>query len=319
MNKHLHHLKKIDFTTQSGHQVEINLSYELFGKDLHSAPIVLVNHALTGNSTVAGEDGWWKEAVGSGKPIDTDKYTILAFNIPGNGYDGELIDDAQVFVTKDIAKLFLLGLEELEIDQLYAIIGGSLGGSIGWEMLNINPKLAHKFVPVATDWKTSDWLYGQCMIQDFLLNANDKPLQKARIHAMLCYRTPESINERFGNHLHEDKKIRKSEDWLNFHGERLNERFSLSAYKMMNRLLSTVQTVAVDENPYQSLAKIEADIHIVSVDSDLFFAKSEDDKTYQNIKKHKTNIHQSVINSIHGHDAFLMEYEQLNNILHKIF
>ena len=77
---------------------EINLSYQLFGKELFSAPIVLINHALTGNSDVAGENGWWKDVVGEDKVIDTGKYTILAFNIPGNSYDGFVIVNYKDFV-----------------------------------------------------------------------------------------------------------------------------------------------------------------------------------------------------------------------------
>lgn len=319
MKDYLNTINIKNFTTQSGKVYDIPLTYEVFGQDLYAAPVVLVNHALTGNSAVTGEIGWWKEAIGKGKPVDTDVYTILAFNIPGNGYDGFLIDNPKDFVAGDIARLFLLGLEQLNIKELFAIIGGSLGGGIGWEMLNVNNNLAQNFIPVATDWKTSDWLYAQCMVQDFLLNQQDKPLQKARIHAMLCYRTPQSLNERFGNKIHEDKELRKSEDWLNFHGERLNERFTLSAYKIMNQLLSTIETVKVNENSFEQLAKIKANIFIVSVDSDLFFPASEDEATYKELKKLKDNITHFIINSVHGHDAFLMEYEQLNNILHNIF
>lgn len=58
----------------------------------------------------------------------------------------------------------------LNINELYAIIGGSLGGGIGWEMLGLNNTLAQNFIPVATDWKTSDWLYAQCLVQDFYLH-----------------------------------------------------------------------------------------------------------------------------------------------------
>ncbi|HAY3550465.1 alpha/beta fold hydrolase [Elizabethkingia meningoseptica] len=319
MKDYLNTINIKNFTTQSGKVYDIPLTYEVFGQDLYAAPVVLVNHALTGNSAVTGEIGWWKEAIGKGKPVDTDVYTILAFNIPGNGYDGFLIDNPKDFVAEDIARLFLLGLEQLDIKELFAIIGGSLGGGIGWEMLNVNNNLAQNFIPVATDWKTSDWLYAQCMVQDFLLNQQDKPLQKARIHAMLCYRTPQSLNERFGNKIHEDKELRKSEDWLNFHGERLNERFTLSAYKIMNQLLSTIETVKVNENSFEKLAKIKANIFIISVDSDLFFPASEDESTYKELKKLKDNITHFIINSVHGHDAFLMEYEQLNNILHNIF
>ena len=128
-----------DFRNSAGTVHDIKLSYEVFGQPLHSAPVVLINHALTGNSNVAGDDGWWKEIVGKKKCIDTSKYTILAFNIPGNGYDGFIIENYKDFVARDIASIFLLGLEELKIKQLFALIGGSLGGGIAWEMAALEP------------------------------------------------------------------------------------------------------------------------------------------------------------------------------------
>ncbi|MFA6844075.1 MAG: homoserine acetyltransferase, partial [Bacilli bacterium] len=74
-----------DYLTESGvNRKNINITYQLFGKPLHSASIVLVNHALTGNSDVAGQKkGWWKDLVGINKLIDTSRYTVLAFDIPG--------------------------------------------------------------------------------------------------------------------------------------------------------------------------------------------------------------------------------------------
>ena len=106
-------LKKIiikDFSSSSGSfYKELPLSYELFGRKLHSAPIVLINHALTGNSNVSGKNGWWNDLVGDNKVIDTKKYTVLAYNIPGNGYDGYVIEKYKDFITRDIANIFLIG------------------------------------------------------------------------------------------------------------------------------------------------------------------------------------------------------------------
>lgn len=75
-----------EFITESGASYHsIPLHFTLAGQPLHSAPIVLVNHALTGNSQVTGENGWWNDLIGEGKTIDTSVYTILAFDVPGNG------------------------------------------------------------------------------------------------------------------------------------------------------------------------------------------------------------------------------------------
>ena len=304
-------LKYIDlsYRTNSKKEYHIPLSYQLFGKDLFSAPIILVNHALTGNSNVSGENGWWKQLIGENQVIDTNTYTILCFNIPGNGYDDFFIDESEDFTPSDIANIFLQGLEILNIKSLHAIIGGSLGGGIGWEMLVKNPHLAEIFIPIACDFKTHDWLYAQCLVQKFLLNENDEPLQKARIHAMLCYRTPESLNERFQNRYNQEKQRLESEDWLIYHGNSLNERFSLKSYKLMNHLLMNIN---VDE---KKLEKIEARMHMVSVDTDLFFSASEIRMCFEKLKVNKENVFYHEIQSIHGHDAFLMEYKQLNNII----
>lgn len=308
MKTELQHIN-ISFKDPDGKAYDIPLSYQLFGQDLHSAPIVLVNHALTGNSDVAGEKGWWKTLVGSEKVIDTEKFTVLCFNIPGNGFDGFFIEDFQGFTAKDIASIFLEGLKFLKIEKLFALIGGSVGGSIGWEMLVQNNGLADYFIPIATDFKTSDWLHSQCLVQQFLLESEEQPLEKARIHAMLCYRTPESLNFRFKNEIDAEKQILKSYDWLNYHGKLLNERFSLIAYKLMNHLLMNIK---IQE---KELLSINAEIHMIAVDSDLFFPAFEIRNTYNFLLKNYKNAFYHEIKSIHGHDAFLMEYEQLNTLL----
>lgn len=313
MKNELQHINLNNFTTQNGKVLDIPLSYQLFGKELYSAPIVLINHALTGNSDVAGENGWWKSLVGDGKIIDTNRFTIISFNIPGNGFDGFFIDNYEDFTAQDIASIFIEGLKKLKIEKLFALVGGSVGGSIGWEMLTLQNNLAEKFIPIATDFKTSDWLHSQCLVQKFLLESEEKPLEKARVHAMLCYRTPESLNSRFNREMDSEKQILKSHDWLNFHGNLLNERFSLKAYKLVNHLL---MNISGKEN---ELEYINAEIHLVSVDSDLFYPAFEIKNTYQFLQNKNKNVQYHEINSIHGHDAFLMEYEQLNTILKPIF
>ncbi len=307
-------LRHINFSyhTNSGREYNISLSYQLFGKELFSAPVILVNHALTGNSDVAGEKGWWKKLIGKKQIIDTDQYTVLCFNIPGNGYDDFFIEDYEYFTASDIANIFLQGLEILNIKSLHTIIGGSLGGGVGWEMLVKNPALAEIFIPIACDFKTHDWLHAQCLVQKFLLNHKEEPLQKARIHAMLCYRTPESLNDRFQNRYNHEKKRLESEDWLIYHGNALNERFSLPSYRLMNQLLMTIDA---DES---ELKRIKAQIHLIAVDTDLFFPASEIRMCFEKLKKDKENVFYHEIKSIHGHDAFLMEYEQLNTIIKNI-
>ena len=315
----LHHLKIEKYTTISGVTQDIELSYQVFGKKLYSAPIILVNHALTGNSDVTGKDGWWSALIGDGKCIDTKKYTILAFNIPGNGYDKFVIDNYKDFVAGDIAHIFLKGLQQLEISRLFAIIGGSLGGGIAWEMAVLNPKLTEHLIPVASDWKSTDWLIANCQIQEQFLVNSKQPVHDARMHAMLCYRTPESFKERFKRSTNEELKVFNVESWLMHHGEKLQERFQLSAYKLMNQLLKTIDVTRDGNDNFMNLQNSDTNIHIVGVDSDLFFTAEENKETFKQIARANSNVTYGEIHSLHGHDAFLIEFEQLQKLLNGVF
>jgi aspartate kinase len=139
------------------------------------------------------------------------------------------------------------------------------------------------------------------------------------MHAMLCYRTPKSFKERFQRSKNEDLKIFNVESWLLHHGKKLQERFQLSAYKLMNQLLKTIDVTRGHETDFKVLDSIEANIHIIGVDSDLFFTAEENKETHKQLALTHPNVTYNEINSVHGHDAFLIEYEQLEQIIEGIF
>ncbi len=315
----LHHLKINNYTNHGGTTQDLELSYQLFGPKLHTAPIVLVNHALTGNSDVAGENGWWSALIGDGKCIDTQKYTILCFDVPGNGHDGFVIDNYKDFVAQDIAKVFLLGLEQLSIQKVFALIGGSMGGGIAWEMVALQPNLAENLIPVASDWKSTDWLIANCQIQEQFLINSKQPVHDARMHAMLCYRTPESFKERFKRSTNEELQVFNVESWLTHHGKKLQERFQLSAYKLMNQLLKTIDITRGNKDAFNSIEKSATKIHIIGVDSDLFFTAKENKDTFKQLAQVNSNVTYGEIRSLHGHDAFLIEFQQMEQLLKGIF
>ncbi|WP_010519081.1 bifunctional aspartate kinase/homoserine dehydrogenase I [Croceivirga radicis] len=315
----LHQFKIENFKTLSGATQDIQLSYQLFGKELHTAPIVMVNHALTGNSNVTGDDGWWSEIIGEGKCIDTQIYTVLAFNIPGNGFDGFVIENYKDFVAGDMARIFLKGLELLKVNHLHALVGGSLGGGIAWEMIALNPDIADNLIPVASDWKSTDWLIANCQIQEQFLVNSKNPVHDARMHAMLCYRTPESFKERFKRSTNEELNVFNVESWLMHHGKKLQERFQLSAYKLMNQLLKTIDITRNGEAIFTKIEESNIRIHIIGVNSDLFFTAEENKETYKRLAQSSSNVTYGEVQSLHGHDAFLIEFKQLENLIRPVF
>lgn len=317
----IHKIKISDFRNSAGTVQDIGFSYETFGPDPGSSPIVLVNHALSGNSQVTGEAGWWKALIGVGKTIDTRKYTILAFNMPGNGYDANaenLLLNYKEFRLRDLAEIYALALDQLGITSIFAGIGGSIGGSLLWELAALRPQLFEHIIPVATDYKATQWLRALCKVQDQILNNSVKPLYDARMHAMTFYRSPQSLQAKFVS-PYLQTSAGTIETWLEHHGRKLEERFQLATYKLMNHLLTTTDISNGSGDHIKAAAKIEGEIHIVTVNSDLFFLPGENWEAYVDLSLIKPNIHIHEIKSIHGHDAFLIEYSQLSAFLNPIF
>lgn len=323
VKKNLKYITLQNFTTESGYfYPEFELSYQLFGQDVHTAPVVLVNHALTGNSNVAGENGWWKDLIGLGKLINTAKFTVLAFNIPGNGYDekqNNFIENYEDFTARDIGTLFGLGLQQIEVNKLYAAIGGSLGGGIAWEMAVLFPDLIENLIPVASDWKASDWILAHNKTQLQILSNSSKPVHDARMMAMLFYRTAESFKQKFNRTKNKEQGNFNTESWLLYHGEKLENRFTLQTYKMMNHLLSSID-ITRNRGSFNDVAhQIKSNIFQVGVDSDFFFVPKENKETQKLLEEAGVQNTYKEIKSIHGHDAFLIEYEQLSTILQSVF
>ncbi len=322
LHQNLFYLDIKDYQTFGGETVSINLSYEVFGPVIGDAPVVMVNHALTGNSHITGENGWWSDLIGPEKVIDTYKYTVICFNIPGNGYDGRpenLFENHKIFTAKDIARIFLLGLEQLGIKKLYALVGGSLGGGIAWELAVQKPQLAKHLVVIATDWKATDWVIANRKVQEAILLNSSKPLHDARMHAMIMYRTPDSFALKFNRSKNEALGIFNIESWLLHHGNKLEERFELAAYKQLNYIISSIDASSMHSNFKEAAYGITADILLVSIDSDALYTLKESQQTLKQLKEINQNVTHQIIRSIHGHDAFLIEFDQLGSFVYDIF
>ena len=302
------------------HYVQVGLSYQVFGRPIHTAPVILVNHALTGNSDLNSKSkGWCRDLVGPGKLLDTDRYTVIAFNIPGNGYDGYLIKNYKDFEIRDIARLFILGLKHLGIHKLHAILGGSLGGAIAWEMVIEAPNLSTYLIPLASDWKSTDWMIGHCHIQENILLNSSQPIQDARKMAMLFYRTSQAFNQRFKRKSTRQADTFDVVSWLDAHGEKLNKRFKLHAYLLMNHLLKNHDITKGRGTFEDCIQNLETKIVQVGISSDIFFTPDENIKTDKLLKKNGVESKYFEVSSEDGHDAFLIEYKQITHYLKQIF
>ena len=316
MIRRLKYIELPDFKLKSGKVQDISVSYQIFGRALHTAPIILVNHALTGNSSVTE---WWSDLIGEGKVIDTTHFTIVAFDIPGNGFDGvidHLIFNYQDWTLFDVGSAFAKALQLLKISFIDLAIGGSIGGALLWEMLAQQPELFGTIVPIAADWKATDWIIACCHIQESILTTSSKPVEVARQHAMTFYRSPQGLRYKFKRS--KENTAFKVQEWLDFHGVELKKRFSLPAYRLLNQLLSSANAaIDRDENIVATIAASQTAIELVAIDTDGFFVADEDRMTYGLLKEER-DINYHEISSLHGHDAFLIEHDQVKKILFEV-
>lgn len=295
----------------------VELIYEIFGVPLHGAPVIVINHSLTGNSQVTGKTGWWSQVVGEGKTIDLTKYTVVCINIPGNGYrNSPPVIGYKSTSLKQVAEQFWLQLDRLNISEIFALIGGSIGGCLAWEMALLRPHSIIHLIPIAANLRTSDWLRAQCFVQEQILLNSPQPVALARIHAMTLYRHPISFERKFNKRKNADGY--EVEQWLTYHGKKLETRFSHSAYLLLNHLLTTVGQELTNSDLLQFAKDSNAIIHCIAIDSDYLFTRFEQYQTYQFLKSVKAEIHYREIHSPHGHDAFLIEFQKLNALLKDI-
>ena len=305
-------------TVQKQRLAPFPLAYEVFGQPLGSAPLILVGHALTANSTLVGEKGWWEPIVGPQKAIDTDRASVLCFNIPGNGYDGFFFDNEDYLTATDIARIFILGLKALDISEVALFVAGSIGGGIAWSMIAQNEVRFKRFVPIATDWKSTDWVIAHCHIQERLLQEETEwGLKLARQHAMLTYRTPQSFDTRFQRERKSSKYA--VESWLDYHGDALSARFHAKAYRHLNRILRQIDAVPEGQTFESVFAPVQTEFFVVSITSDLLFIPTEDDKTVNALRALGKPTDHFKIYSLHGHDAFLIEHDQVAAVIKGIW
>ena len=308
-----------DFKIASGENVSLKLSYQVFGLNVNEGPVVIVNHSLTGDSNISGNSGWWNELVGPNKMINTNNYCVISINIPGNIQDKGSFNFENNWILNDVARLFIDLLKNLKIKKIHSIIGGSIGGGLVWEMGLIAPDYVENLIPIAADYKVSDWLISNTYLQNLILKNSKNPVFDARVNAMISYRNAKSLNKRFKLEF-DDSKKRKVIEWLDYHGKKLSKNISVQSYIHMNNLLSSIGKTKKRREDFRKLIeKTKCSIHLVGIDSDLLFPDFEIQKTYDLFSGFKKDIFYHQIKSDHGHDAFLIEFKKIESKLNYIF
>jgi homoserine O-acetyltransferase len=325
------------FTLESGVTLPgYHLAYTTHGNlNATKDNVVWVFHALTGNSNPLE---WWPGLVGSDKTFDPKKYFVICVNIPGSCYGsiGPLDIDATtnepfyhnfpLFTTRDIIRTFQHLKNQLGITKIHTGIGGSLGGQQLLEWAIEEPALFENIIPIATNAFHSPWGIAFNATQRFAIETDTTWKEKnvlaglngmkvARAIALISYRTYEIYEQNQANENNEKFFNFKSESYQKYQGEKLAKRFNAFSYWFLSKTMDAHHIGRGRITAKLALKKISAKTLVISMTSDILFPPEEQLFLAKNIKgaTYKT------IDSIYGHDGFLLEYEKLNELIGEFY
>jgi len=292
-------------------------------------PTVLLVHALTGSAKAGGEGGWWEPVVGPGRALDPDQYRIICFNNLGScygssgpGVEGFPVDPALELTSLDLSRAILQALDQLGIKRVHLTTGGSLGGMVTLALAALAPERFERILPVAATVATSAWAVGWNHVARQILKLDPgypdnigRGLEIARQLAILTYRAEPGLEERQPR----PKKPTESHpvrSYLEHQGAKLRNRFAVRAYELQLDAMDhhdLLQPLPGESRP--AISRVKASAIVADVDTDQLFPAAQAEALVAQLRQGGKHIERATIRSLHGHDAFLIEWDTLGPIL----
>jgi homoserine O-acetyltransferase len=317
---------------------------------------VLVCHALSldqyvaGTHPVTGRAGWWDHLVGPGRPLDTDRFYIICPNVIGGcmGTTGPPeIDPATakthglnfpVITIPDMVRAQAMLLDHLGIDQLFCVIGGSMGGMQALEWAARYPERVFAAVPVAaaahhTAQNIAFHEVGrQAIMSDPNWHGGDyaqhgtRPrggLSVARMVAHITYLSDQAFHRKFGRLLQNSSQLTygfeaefQVESYLRHQGSAFVERFDANSYLYITRAMDYFDLAAdFDGGLVEVFHDTPVRFCVISFTSDWLFPTSESRKIVHALNASAANASFVEIETDKGHDSFLLDEPEFNAIL----
>lgn len=327
-----------DFITESGFRFKKPpVAYKTWGKlNEDRDNVIMICHALTGH---AAADEWFPGIFGNDKVCDPSKHFIICINVPGSCYGsvgpwsvnpstGNAYGAKFPEITiRDMVRFEQLLLNQLDIRGIELILGGSMGGMQALEFTLMDNRIRAAAL-IAMGKHHSPWAIGISHAQRAAIKTDPKwkngnykknegpsdGIAAARMMGMITYRTPENYNQKFGREKQGESDQFQVESYLNYQGEKLASRFDAHTYIILSKAMDTHDIERCRPNLSERLKTVKTPVKVVGVNSDHLYPVAEQ----KELAGLFPNGSYSEIQSPYGHDAFLIEFEQLNNIIKPI-
>ena len=295
-------------------------------------PTVLLVHALTGSAQVGGKDGWWEPLIGPGRALDPAHYRLVCFNHLGScygssgpGVEGFPKVSSVDLTCLDISRAILQSLDKLGIDRVHLTAGGSLGGMVTLTLAVLAPDRFERILPLACTLATSAWVVGWNHVARQILRLDPgypdnvgRGLEIARQLAILTYRAEPGLDfdQPRTSPGRTPDTVYPIQSYLEHQGRKLRNRFAVQSYELQLAAMDhhdLLQPLPGDSEP--AISRIKAAALVVDVDTDQLFTSTQAVVMVEQLRGAGARVERATVNSIHGHDAFLIEWETLEPIL----
>lgn len=349
------------FTFESGDSLPfVRVAYETWGElTAERDNALLVLHALTGDSHATGPagrghatPGWWQGIIGPGKAIDTDRWFVVAPNMLGGcqgttgpaslAPDGAEWGARFPFTTiRDQVNAQAALADALGIDRWGAVVGGSMGGMQALEWAVMFPDRVERLAVIAAPpYSTADQIalnsvQIEAVRTDPLFRGGqyydaedgDGPhrgLALARRMALLNYRSPSELNERFQRAWQSGISPLGGggrfavESYLDFHGNKFTRRFDANSYLTLVEAMNSHDVGRGRGGLAAALSRVTARTLVVGIDSDRLFPVEGQEQIAYHVPDTLDGRVPVVIRSDFGHDGFLIEDDAVSTQLRRL-
>ena len=308
---------------------EVQIAYRTYGALNPDADnVIWICHALTAS---ADADNWWAGLFGPGNIFDPEKQFIVCANILGSCYGttgpasvnpetGRPYGKEFPLITiQDMVKVHRLLRDHLGIRKIRLLIGGSMGGQQALEWAVTEPDFIQNLVVLATNAKHSPWgiAFNEAqrmaleadptLLENELPEAGRKGLEAARAVAMLSYRHYQAYSKTQVEHDSEKLDDFRASSYQRYQGSKLYKRFEPLSYISLSRSMDTHNVGRGRGGVEKALGAIQARTLVVGIETDVLFPPNEQEF----IAEHIPGASYQVIDSLYGHDGFLVEFTKI--------